>query len=57
MWAGLTFLYRYPFFNFPDISSDEYTKNGFRQADNYILYSDIKHKGWALMFTFGINFE
>lgn len=57
MWVGAAFQYRLPFVNFADVVSDEYTKDGFRQADNYVQYSDIKHKGWSLMLTFGIDFD
>lgn len=57
MWAGLAFQYRIPFANFADIVSSDYSHDGFRYADDYLMYSDIKHRGWSLMLSFGINFD
>ncbi|MBP5189465.1 MAG: hypothetical protein J6031_00935 [Bacteroidales bacterium] len=57
MWAGLTFQYHMPFFNFATLVQDEYSKDAFLIADDNLIYTDIKHHGWALMLTLGINFE
>lgn len=57
MWAGLAFQYILPFFNFSTILQDDYSNDGYRIADNNLIYTDIKHSGWSLMLTFGINFE
>lgn len=57
MWAGLAFQYILPFFNFSTVLQDDYSNDGYRIADNNFIFSDIKHSGWSLMLTFGVNFE
>ena len=57
MWTGLSFQYRMPFFSTMTALQDMYSNDGYYKADDNLIYGDIKHKGWSLMLTFGINFE
>lgn len=58
MWAGLSFQYRMTLFNL--ITATEmsgFSEDGYRRADNDLIYCDVKHNGWSLMLTFGIDFD